>query len=136
MCTYNRTVFACNHSYLHTLVRSCLADGAECGTGVWHGLHSRKVAVPCLKCINRQIKRDLLREGMLRCRQVLDRWVPGDVLAELDIEAELDSLEALSEADGEGEDEAGVDGCDGKKEEEGNKKADGSEKSVSPGASA
>lgn len=142
MCIYNRTVFICNHSYLHSLVRSCLPDGTECGTGCWHGLHSRKVAILCSQCFYRQSRLRLLREGMLRCRQLLDRWIPRDLVAELEVEEDLDSLEALSEMDAsldgnedvEGREEENKVASDDEKEKEA-RSADGKEEGDGDGQS-
>jgi hypothetical protein len=38
-----------------------------------------------------------LREGVDRCRATLDRWILEDLEAELEVEAELDSLETLND---------------------------------------
>lgn len=38
-----------------------------------------------------------LREGVDKCRATLDKWFPEDLEGEMEVEAELDSLETLSD---------------------------------------
>lgn len=83
MCTYSRTVYECGHETWGRRLKSCTigedhAKGVlrhDCVLRTPHGLHTKRLARQCDKCVRLDQKLSLVRDRLRSCRAEFDqRW--------------------------------------------------------------
>ena len=86
MCTYNRTLFNCNHYSWGSRVQTCPREDKHvagkldkpCHLRISYAVFTRKVAIKCVKCQENDKQLAIIKEKLAACKEIVSRMNERD----------------------------------------------------------